>query len=172
MRDLAKHVNVESDNLYAESLLYQIGVKNGDGTMTGGLEYLQKFFRPICEKEYPMYAYDGSGLSRFTAVSASQITSLIQYCAKDEMLRKDLLGTLPLAGVEGSMKWFGKRTNLDGNLRAKSGSMDKVRAYAGYFSALSGRQIAFAVVVNNFDGSGAELRQKIEEMLLEVYGDY
>ncbi|NEN24368.1 D-alanyl-D-alanine carboxypeptidase/D-alanyl-D-alanine-endopeptidase [Cryomorpha ignava] len=169
---LVKHTNVESDNLYAETFLYQIGVKNGDGTLMGGLESLEKFYEPICEKEYPLYAYDGSGLSRFTAVSASQITTLIQYCAKDEMLRKDLLGNLPLAGEEGSMKWFGKRTNLAGNLRGKSGSMDKVRAYAGYFAASSGRKIAFAVVVNNFDGSGTDLRQKIETMLLEVYGDY
>ncbi len=172
LSQLVKHTNVESDNLFAETFLYQISVKNSDATLMGGLESLSEFYKPICQSDYPFYAYDGSGLSRFTAVSASQVNQLIHYCAKDDMLRKNLLENLPLAGVEGSMKWFGKRTNLSGNLRGKSGSMDKVRAYAGYFSAYSGRQISFAVIVNNFDGSGTELREKIEAMLLEVYGDY
>jgi len=170
--ELVRHTNVDSDNLFAEAFLFQLGVLSGDGTLTGGLESLNDFYKPICQSDYPFYAYDGSGLSRFTAVSSSQIIDLIHYCAGNDVLRKNLLENLPKAGEEGSMKWFGKRTNLAGNLKGKSGSMDKVKAYAGYFSALSGRQLSFAVLVNNFDGSGVELREKIEAMLLDVYGDY
>ena len=172
LRDLTKHINVESDNLYAEAVLFQIGSKAGEGSLMSGIEGLEKFYKPILKTDYPFFAYDGSGLSRFTAVSTSQISDLLHYCNQDELLRKDLLENLPIAGMEGTMKWFGRRTNLSNNLHGKSGSMDKVRAYAGYFNSYSGRKISFAVVVNNFDGSATEMRQKIETMLLTVYGDY
>lgn len=172
LRDLTKHINVESDNLYAEALLYQIGIKAGEGSLMSGIESLQKFYEPILGAEYPFFAYDGSGLSRFTAVSTAQISALLHYCNQDELLRKNLLENLPVAGMDGTMKWFGRRTNLSNNLRGKSGSMDTVRAYAGYFNAHTGRRISFAVVVNNFDGSASEMRQKIEAMLLKIYGDY
>lgn len=172
LRELTKHINIESDNLYAEALLYQIGAKAGEGSLMSGIESIQKFYEPILNSDYPFFAYDGSGLSRFTAVSTSQISDLLNYCNKNELLRSELLGNLAVAGVDGTMKWFGRRTNLSSNLRGKSGSMDKVRAYAGYFNAHTGRKISFAVVINNFDGSASEMRQKIETMLLKVYGDY
>ena len=172
LRDITKHINVESDNLYAEALLYQIGAKSGEGSLMSGIESLQKFYEPILSAKYPFFAYDGSGLSRFTAVSTAQISDLLHYCNQDELLRSDLLENLPVAGLDGTMKWFGRRTNLSSNLHGKSGSMDKVRAYAGYFNTYSGRKISFAVVVNNFDGSASEMRQKIETMLLKIYGDY
>src|SRR5690554_3926495 len=172
LRELTKHINVTSDNLYAEALIHQIGAKAGEGSLMKGLESLQKFYAPVLSNSYPFFAYDGSGLSRFTAVSTAQISDLLNYCNRDELLRRELLENLPVAGVDGTMKWFGRRTNLSNNLHGKSGSMDKVRAYAGYFNAYSGRRISFAVVVNNFDGSANEIRQKIESMLLKVYGDY
>ncbi len=172
LSELVEHTNVDSDNLYAESFLYQIGAKNGDPSLQGGLDALTNFYAPIFANSYPFYAYDGSGLSRFTAVSARQVIQLLCYDAQDDVLQKNLLDKLPMAGVQGSMKWFGNRTNLQGNLRGKSGSMEKVKAYAGVITALSGRQLAFAVLVNNFDGSPNHIKELIERMLLETYGDY
>ena len=169
---LVEHTNIQSDNLFAEAFLYQIGAKNGDPTLQGGLDALTKFYEPICADSYPFYAYDGSGLSRFTAVSARQVLQLLSYDAKEDVLLKNLLEKLPMAGVQGSMKWFGNRTNLQGNLRGKSGSMENVKAYAGVITALSGRQLAFAVLVNNFDGSPNHIKDLIEKMLLKAYGDY
>lgn len=172
LSELVKHINVESDNLFAEALLRQMGAKNGEASAQKGLEAINEFYHPICNKTYPFFAYDGSGLSRFTAVSAAQIIALLNFCRSDMDLNKNILETLPAAGRDGTMKWFGRRTNLAGNLRAKSGSMEKVRAYAGYFKTFSGREVSFAVVVNNYDGSASEMRQHIENMLLSVYGAY
>lgn len=172
LSELVAHTNIESDNLFAEIFLYQIGAKNGDPTLQGGLDALNEFYEPVCADSYPFYAYDGSGLSRFTAVSSGQIIQLLSYDAQDDILQKNLLEKLPMAGIQGSMKWFGNRTNLQANLRGKSGSMEKVKAYAGVFTGLTGRQLAFAVLVNNFDGSPNHIKDLIEKMLLKAYGDY
>lgn len=172
LSEIIKQTNVRSDNLFAETLLLQLGVKYGDPTIEGGLKAVAEFYKKACSSNCHLSAYDGSGLSRFTAVSAAQVVDLLLYDNQDLTQRKLLLDQLPNAGKEGSLKWFGDRTNLEGNMRAKSGSMEGVRAYAGQMSTFTGRQLGFAVLVNNFDGSGIELKEKIEHMLLQIYGDY
>lgn len=169
---LVEHTIVLSDNLYAETMLYEIGVQKGGAGNAGGLKALKAFYQPISSGTYPFFAYDGSGLSRFGAVSTRQIISLLHYAAGDEMLRENLLNKLPLAGQEGTMRWFAKGTNLSGNLRGKSGSMEGVIAYAGVFNALTGRKLAFAVIINNYDGSSRGIKKLIVEMLGDVFMAY
>lgn len=48
------------------------------------------------------------------------------------------------------MTSFGPRTKLQGNVRAKSGSITRVRCYAGYLSDSSGKHYAFALMSNNY----------------------
>jgi len=64
------------------------------------------------------------------------------------------------------------RTNLSGNAKLKSGSMKNVKAYAGVLQTYSGRELAFAILVNNFEVSGTEVRKKIEDWLIRSYGHY
>lgn len=172
LAELVAHTNIKSDNLFAETMLFQLGARRGEPNINGGLEALKDFYSEICNRSYPFYAYDGSGLSRFGAVSTRQISSLLTFAAGDDLLRKHILEKLPQAGREGSMRWFGRRSNLEGNVRGKSGSMEKVKAFAGVLNAHSGRQLGFAVIVNNFDGEPNHVTNLIENMLLEVYGDY
>ena len=172
LKEILDQINTRSDNMFAEALLLQLGVKNGDPTLEGGIAAIEKYFASICATECTFFAYDGSGLSRFTSVSAHQISTLLSSMHLDPIQKKILLNTLPFAGKEGSMKWFGSRTNLEGNVQGKSGSMEKVKAYAGQMTAFTGRKISFVVLVNNFDGSGSIVKSKIEKYLLSVYGDY
>lgn len=172
LSQLVRHTNSESDNLFAEAFLLQMGAHDGLPTIPGGLEALDRYYSTVCQSEYPFFAYDGSGLSRFTAISARQVVRILRMIRQSPSLSESVLAHLPLAGREGSMKWFAMRTNLAGNLRAKSGSMDKVRAYAGYFTAFSGREIAFAILVNNFESSGTAVRKDIEDYLIRAYGKY
>ncbi len=171
LKDIVKHVNERSDNLMADGLLVQLGALNGISSLETGLEELKDYLSGIWS-DSPFYAYDGSGLSRFNAVSAEQLSQLIIELRRSDVHRKFLLEELPLAGKEGSVKWFGKGTNLVGNVRLKSGSMKNVRAYAGTITTFSGRELAFAAIVNNYPISGTEVRDKIVDWLLRVYGRY
>ncbi len=172
LSELVAHTNKQSDNLFAETFLFQLGAQNGVPTLEGGLAVLDQYYADICQKDYSFFIYDGSGLSRFNAVSADQMAKIILHAAHSEKLKSTVLDKLPLAGKEGSMRYFAKNTNLDGNLRGKSGSMEKVRAYAGNFASFSSREIGFVVLVNNFDGDATAMRKLIEKWLVEIYGDY
>jgi D-alanyl-D-alanine carboxypeptidase/D-alanyl-D-alanine-endopeptidase (penicillin-binding protein 4) len=172
LRELVSHINRESDNLYAESILLQIGTTEGSGTLEGSLEVVKEKFETKCGLDYSFFAYDGSGLSRFTAISAEQLSCLLHEMWLDDSKREKILDELPSAGKEGTMKWFGRNTVLEGNLKAKSGSMEGVKAYAGSFKAMSGRQLSFAILINNFQGSPTRMTKLIEDYLIRVYGDY
>jgi len=172
LSDLIEHMLVNSDNLFAESLLIQIGARNGNASIESGIEGIHVHIKPICESNNSLFAYDGSGLSRFTAVSSVQVTKLLHYMANSEEQHKYILNVLPGAGQNGTMRNFGRRTNLEGNLYAKSGSMEKVRAYAGTLSAFSGRELGFAILVNNYEEDDYVVKENIQEFILQVYGDY
>lgn len=170
LHELVARMLVESDNLIAETLLFQIGLRKGNPTLEGGIEALQQQYSALSADAKPFFAYDGSGLSRFNAVSAALVAKVLVQARNSDALKNDLLGTMPLAGKEGTVKYFARNTNLDGNMRAKSGSMDKVKAYAGSFTAHTGREIGYTVMVNNFDASSVEVRKAIEHWLLSLYG--
>jgi len=169
---IVAHTNRESDNLMAEGLLVLLGVKIGNPSLEGGLEVLRSYLKGIWGENSRFFAYDGSGLSRFTAVSAQQIADLLVRANRDEILKRYLIDALPSAGIDGSVKWFGRNTNLMRNALLKSGSMENVRAYAGTFSTYTGRQLVFAIEINNFDLSSGAIRKKIEDWLVRAYGRY
>jgi len=56
----------------------------------------------------------------------------------------------------------------DDCLRAKSGSMKRVRCLAGYLTTKTGRQLSYTIMLNNFNCSQGEANRKIEEVLVEL----
>jgi D-alanyl-D-alanine carboxypeptidase/D-alanyl-D-alanine-endopeptidase (penicillin-binding protein 4) len=55
-----------------------------------------------------------------------------------------------------------KGTAAEGNLRAKTGTMSNIRTLAGYVTARNGEHLAFAVLINNFEGTGATANQALD----------
>ncbi len=172
LSELVKHTNTRSDNLFAETFVLQIGVQSGNPTLEGGMQALRLYYKDICNPNTFFFAYDGSGLSRFTSVSATHLMQILMHCRQNPVLKTHLLEALPQAGKEGTMTYFGRNTNLHGNLRGKSGSMEGVKSYTGYFTAYSGREIGFVALFNNFQIGPVEVRKKIEKWLLGLYGNY
>ncbi len=170
LSEMIKHINQKSDNLYAEALLVQMGAKSGKPTIEGGLEAMRSIIDQKFHISTRYFGYDGSGLSRFTAVSAQQVTSLLVSLRGQNY--SVILDQLPVAGREGSMTYFGKNSHLDGNFKAKSGSMSGVKAYAGHMQAFSGRELGVAVIINNHGMSSVDIRKRIERYLLQLYNRY
>jgi D-alanyl-D-alanine carboxypeptidase/D-alanyl-D-alanine-endopeptidase (penicillin-binding protein 4) len=77
--------------------------------------------------------------------------------------------SLPIAGKTGTLSSMFEGTIAEGNLRAKSGSLNRVRCYAGYLTTKAGKEVAFAIMVNNFACSQSEIKNRIEKLLLSLY---
>ena len=78
------------------------------------------------------------------------------------------LNSLPEAGQSGTLKSHFKDPVFSSSMRAKSGSMLRIRSYAGYLTAKSGRNLIFSIIVNNYSGPPSAVITNIEEILKET----
>ncbi|PVX52567.1 D-alanyl-D-alanine carboxypeptidase/D-alanyl-D-alanine-endopeptidase (penicillin-binding protein 4) [Balneicella halophila] len=165
LRDIIKQTNHKSINLYAEALLYLV-----EGSKSTAREDLLKSLKNYWEGKGlgvdGLYLHDGSGLSHFNAANPSFFTALLRYMSESSQTGA-FKKSLPLSGLNGTLKYLGKNTDLVGKAHAKSGSMQQVCCYAGYLKTQSGEEVAFAVMVNNYRGSTSKLRNKIAQLLMK-----
>ncbi len=164
LKDIVKVLNHESVNLFAEHLCKHLAyIETGNGNTKQGLETIRKFWIKQGIGTDGMHLADGSGLSRFNAVTARQLTEILYFMnqsGESEVFRQ----SLPAVG-NGTLYVFDKEKFPEGSLQAKSGSMTRVRAYAGFLKTVSGKELIFTVVLNNFSCSQTEAIRKIEELL-------
>jgi LysM repeat protein len=91
--------------------------------------------------------YDGSGLSVLNRSSARGIISLLAVMA-DSPTWEHYWQTLPEAGTSRGLRRM-HQTAAQGNLRAKTGTINRVSALSGYVVAANGERLAFAIISNN-----------------------
>lgn len=163
-------LNYESVNLIAESLVMQLAYQqNGFGHHPDGMKIISGFLEENVTSG-PFFLDDGSGLSRFTAISTRQMNDFLLYMHRSEN-REIFKSTLPTAGA-GTLRSFNTNEFPGLTLRCKSGSMTRVRAYAGYLVGKSGREMAFTIVVNNFSGTQQEVFRAIEGLLVKTRNEF
>ena len=163
VNEIVKKTNHKSVNILAENLLQNSHMHSGSQRSMGiwAKDYLAN---KLNISVAGMQLKDGSGLSRFNAISSQQLVELL-IVMKDN---KAFQNSLPTARKSGTVKSFLKNSSL--NVRCKSGSMQGVRSYAGYMSTTSGRRFAFSIIINNAEVRGSNVKKKIEELLIHVGG--
>lgn len=168
LREIIREINVTSNNLYAEHLFRHLSLRSDKLASTNAsIQLINNFWK---EKGLPveeLFMCDGSGLSPANAVSAHFFVSLLAYMnsSKNSPVFR---ASLPIAGTNGTLRNFLSNTLLSGKVQAKSGTISRVRSYAGYINA-DGRQLAFAVLVNNPNAASTSPTAKmIEELLLNI----
>lgn len=162
--EIVQWTNQKSVNLFAEQLLTWVGyASNGNGGMENSLNYLEKFWRDKINLS-GLYLTDGSGLSRSNAVSASHFCELLKYMYSSPK-KTDFISSLPIAGVSGTLSEVCKNQAAHGKIKAKSGTMTRVKSYAGYLETNAGETYCFAIIVNNYNCSTASLLKRIEKWM-------
>jgi D-alanyl-D-alanine carboxypeptidase/D-alanyl-D-alanine-endopeptidase (penicillin-binding protein 4) len=170
VREIAKITNLKSINLFAEGLVCLIGYHlTGKGTTTQGLRQIEKYLNKSVSFS-GLFLEDGSGLSRTNGISATHFCSLLQLEAESANYAI-FSATLPVAGKNGTVATLCKGQPGEGRIMAKSGTMNRVKSYAGYVNSKSGKRLAFAFTVSNFNSSSHAVVEKMEKVLnaLAVY---
>ncbi len=159
--DIITVTNLRSVNLFAEHMISLVGYeKTGNGSLESGLDVLEKHWNTRIDTK-GLFITDGSGLSRTNGISAHHFCQLLAYM-KQSKNGKDFFNTLPTAGQSGTLVNVCKDQTAHGRLTAKSGSMSRIRSYAGYIKTTSGKELAFALIVNNPNCSSSVLKRKME----------
>lgn len=170
IQEITTITNHKSINLFAEGLLgilaYQL---TGNGETKAGIDQIYKYWSKKMDIT-GLFLQDGSGLSRSNGISADHFCSLLKemYGSKNYQA---FLNTLPIAGKSGTIASLSKNQPGEGRIYAKSGTISKIKSYAGYVFSSSGKKIAFAITVNNYNCTNMELRKQLEEIFnaLSVY---
>ena len=161
----------ESDNLYAESVLYQIadsgGVKNA--TATHARQWIHKLITRIGLNPGDYKFADGSGLSLYNYVSAELLVSLLRYAYHNKNIYDQLYPALPIAGVDGTLEKRMKGAFTNGNVRAKTGTLTGISSLAGYCTTSNGHKLAFAIINQGVlrNASGKTFHDKVCTALCE-----
>jgi len=112
---------------------------------------------------------DGSGVSRRSVVSAEALTAVLRKMY-DPAMRSPFIQALPVAGVDGTLLERMRRTPAERNVRAKTGTMSNVRSLAGYVTTHDGERLAFAIISNNFEGTGQDAIKAIDAIAVSLAG--
>lgn len=158
--NIVNYTNMKSINLFAEHMLNLIGYqKTKDGSTSAGKKVMTQYWSSKFNTK-GLHLNDGSGLSRSNAISATHFTALLIQMSKGKYSR-EYKSSLPIAGVSGTLRNLCKGQAAQNRLYAKSGTMSRIKSYAGYIDSSTGRKYAFALIVNNHECSSSLLKQKM-----------
>ena len=171
LKEIIREINVESNNHYAEHVLRTIGSNVSksiyDNALDEAIEYLGEFWNSKGVDNSSLQMYDGSGLAPQNAVSPQFLTELLSYMYNDSRYSDAFISSLPKAGQEGTLRAFMTNTKYNGKIFAKSGSIGGVQCYAGYLID-GNKKYAFSIMINKFNGTRAQVRGAIEQLLLSL----
>jgi serine-type D-Ala-D-Ala carboxypeptidase/endopeptidase (penicillin-binding protein 4) len=168
--DIISQMNKQSINLYAETLLKHIGLTvSGEGSTLAGIAAIKDFWTKNGIDTQNLFMADGSGLSRQNAMTAKTLVDVLFYMKNRGKWFDAFKNSIPITGIDGTQKYYFQDSILKGKARAKTGSMNRVRSMAGYMTTQNGKDIAFAVIINNYNGSSSTISGFIEKWMESLY---
>ena len=174
--DVLRFMNKTSDNYVAESVLKTIGAETrttpGPATWADGVAGVRAYLMTLGLAPGSYRADNGSGLFAATEVSTHQLVKLLTAAHADYRIGPDLLGSLPIGGVDGTLgrRWRGQPAQ--GRVRAKTGTLDKVMSLAGYAAVDSRVPLAFAILVNDIPAGQRPIARAMVDDVVAVLVAY
>ena len=138
----------ESDNLYAESMFYQIAAASG--SRPANARNARTIMKQLTNKlglDASRYMFaDGSGLSLYNYVSPELEVRFLKYAYENGHIINHLLPALPIAGVDGTLKKRMRSEFTRNNVKAKTGTVAGISSLCGYLTAANGHHLCFSII--------------------------
>lgn len=172
LRDILKHTLKHSDNLYAQLLWLQSGVRQAASGAcpdrmhaphyTAGWSRcaMRQLLRRIGITRDEGVIEEGSGLSRKDLVTPRTITRLLEWLSRrrfDAAFDHDLA----VAGEDGTLRHRMRHTDAAGNVHAKTGTLQHSYTLSGYVTAASGAHLVFSLMLDNYIRPTSDTGQRV-----------
>ena len=164
LSEVVRDINKFSNNVMARQLFLTLGAVGA-----GAPASVDKTGRVIRQwlagkgLSFPeLVLENGSGLSRIERISAKSLGELLLAAYKSPVM-PELMASLPLAAVDGTMKKRLSGADVAGQAHIKTGSLSGVRAIAGYVLDARGRRVVAVFIVNHANAGNA---QPVQDALL------
>ncbi|MCJ8167839.1 D-alanyl-D-alanine carboxypeptidase/D-alanyl-D-alanine-endopeptidase [Pseudomonas sp. A3.4] len=165
-----RDINKLSNNTMARQLFYGIGAQyrqasdSHDGAAAARV--IQQWLRNKQISPNALVMENGSGLSRIERISARQMANMLQ-AAWQSPYAAEFIASLPLAGMDGTMRRRLRGTAVEGQAHMKTGSLNNVRALAGFTRDAKHHTWAVVAIINHPRPWGAS--QILDQVLEEVH---
>jgi D-alanyl-D-alanine carboxypeptidase/D-alanyl-D-alanine-endopeptidase (penicillin-binding protein 4) len=166
--ELARMINVPSENFYAEMLAKELGATFGSKGSTGsGMSVIGSTLSESVGIKPRLV--DGSGLSRGNRTTTRQLIKLLSAVHEDVLVSLPFAESLPRAGQEGTLKRRMRNTTAARRCAAKTGTLIGVSSLTGYCTTATDGTIAFSMIENQVNTGGAK---SIEDRLVKTIARY
>lgn len=146
--DDIRTINKVSQNLHTELLLRRVAAARGQGTAKDGIAAIRSMLDQAGVAPTAVTLADGSGMSTYNRTSPRGMVALLRWIARQPW-GGDWRATLPVGGIDGTLRRRFLEAPLRGRLFAKTGTLNATNALAGYMLTRSGRTLAFAIYAND-----------------------
>lgn len=161
LAEILEIVNKESNNFFAEQVFRSISPQ---GSADASERRIKALFTRAGASTDGISVRDGSGLSRKDFVTPEAMVKLLAYMYEHEE-REAFIGSLPKGGEPKTTLHYRLR---DVPVRAKTGSLQYVRALSGYATTSNSRPVAFTVLVNNYTAPSYRIMRTIDRVVLTL----
>lgn len=160
LADVIRLINKYSNNLMARQTLLTIGAEK-QGTPASADKGIRSVKEWLTDKklDFPeLVLENGAGLSRQERISAQHLGDLLLSAWKSPFM-PELMSSLPVTAVDGTLEKRLKNSNVAGQAHLKTGSLEGVRAMAGYLLDSQGRRWVVVFVVNHANAGASRAAQ-------------
>ncbi len=130
-----RDINKWSSNVMARQLLLTIGAENrhpdDNDDRVSGIRAIYNWLEDKGINTSGMVIDNGSGLSRHARMSARQVSQILRH-AWQSPYASDLITSMPLIAMDGTMARRLRNVGMDGLGRIKTGYLQDVRSIAGF----------------------------------------
>jgi D-alanyl-D-alanine carboxypeptidase/D-alanyl-D-alanine-endopeptidase (penicillin-binding protein 4) len=148
--EIVRDINKFSNNVMARNLFLTIGAVAGKppATPEKSAQAITRFLRGQGIAMPEIALVNGSGLTREEHVSALSLADLLQT-ANASPVAQVFVASLPVAGVDGTMRNRLRNDPVLGRAHIKTGTLRDVRAIAGYVAAADGESYVVVSIIND-----------------------
>ncbi|MCW3787073.1 D-alanyl-D-alanine carboxypeptidase/D-alanyl-D-alanine endopeptidase [Plebeiibacterium sediminum] len=173
LSEIIKVVNHKSHNLFADVLLLSLAKEYKDQySWDIGVQIIRDFWKDKIDFESNFRLRDGSGLTPKNLVTTDGMVHLLMWMKNNSSYYDVFKSSLAIGGQTGTLKSVFKNPELRNKVFGKSGSMEGVLGYCGYFINKSGHYEAFCVIANNYLIKTKEVRKQMDETLTNYFLEY
>ena len=170
LAEIIRDINKYSNNTMAQQLFLSLGAKYRTSADSDDAMAAQRVVRQWLAKKGitapHLVMENGSGLSRAERVSAREMANMLQ-AAWHSPYSAEFVSSMPIAGMDGTMRKRLKTTAMRGEAHVKTGTLNTVRAIAGFSRDNNGNTWAVVAILNDKAPFGAS--SVLDQVLLDLY---
>jgi D-alanyl-D-alanine carboxypeptidase/D-alanyl-D-alanine-endopeptidase (penicillin-binding protein 4) len=166
--DIVRDVNKLSNNLMARQIFLTLATVDAapPATTARATETVQRWLAHRNLRMPELVLDNGSGLSRRERISAGSLARLL-LAADKSAIREEFESSLAVAAMDGTVQRRFQNGTVAGQAQLKTGTLDGVRALAGYVIDREGRRFVVVAIVN--DASASRSQSALDYLVQWVY---